>query len=79
MAASVGRRRFGGKETKKIGRKLGGMAARTLMMKLATGMSKKELSRLSKRLASLGTVNDKVENDLIEEHRFAPQEGQQCG
>ena len=62
------------------------------MMTLATGMNKKELSWFSERLAGLSdvdhedgddvigaTVDYEVENDLIEEHRFVPQEGGSVG
>ena len=40
FVASSGRSRFGGKKTEKTERKLGGTAARSLMMKLASGVGK---------------------------------------
>ena len=65
------------------------------MTKLASGMSKKELTRLSKRLSSLNDVNQEdddivigvevadvevgIENDPSEDDRFVAPEGGQCG
>ena len=79
------RSRFGGKKTKKTQRNMGGMAVRTLMMKLATSTSKKELTEVSKRLPGLNeedrengedgilaTLDDGMENDLIEEQEKRP-------
>ena len=46
-------------------RKVGGLAARTIMRNLATGMSKKELSRLGNILA--GLRDEGPDNDMLVE------------
>ena len=57
VVGNHGRSRSGGRKTKNTERKLGGMAARCLLIKVASGMSRRELSMLSKRLSGLSDLD----------------------